>query len=714
MLLSGSNKYVAGRRVQGETWTGKSVKSTSGNLARTGRVVQVQYMHNRKRAPFRAATFAARSDCDDGVTVGRCLLSIAVPELTGRQLLMFGASFANNMPVKQYKLSRIRRLWSRSQQANLLAGVSFGEVLAMSDVVNFRSEVKENPFSELLSESRLSRDLWSEIGKHGGAGRRSDPRIQEIEKQLKEVKPVVEHYSNTGLTEEKRELLAMLDNTFGKATRGIFSDELRQFETRAWANAIGKNEIAETYKEIGRILADKEDTPLTPELRKQVARDVIRNCCDPSIISQGHHNTCNVTAVEVRTYALYPAKAAKLMADLATTGEHSTQTGIKVRLDAESMKPDSEALMDRPAKGLRTYATQLFNLAAVNIWYGAAMPGTKYEQREQILKGKPEVVEQLTDYSHGKPVKLRDWLTKEVIDNPHLGDNQIAFISDSIVGKHEPFAVLKVGPSVCFLPGEKTPPTKATNIVNEHELPNILLTLKKRHLLPAIAGVDTDVEPLNKDTGSGAYGPGGGHVVNLFDYQDGVHPKVAMDNQWSQKDDHLSHGRQVDLHDMFLSMAGKEAAKQDAIVQAEQAKKLGLSTPKEDLLALSLAENVTADGIQKASEVIANDKNVERSLTGAERGKWFDALQTLVNTAPVTRKVHFLEHIQRDKVCTDEEFGRLIAGAVRSVSHRKKQALDEANDAKRALCITATKDIAEYLTTLPSSVKKSYFQAVRD
>lgn len=63
----------------------------------------------------------------------------------------------------------------------------------------------------------------------------------------------------------------------------------------------------------------------------------------PTIISQGAHNTCNVTTIEVRTYMKYPEKATKLVADIATTGTYVTGSGIKVKLEANNFKPDIQA-----------------------------------------------------------------------------------------------------------------------------------------------------------------------------------------------------------------------------------------------------------------------------------------------------------------------------------------------------------------------------------
>jgi hypothetical protein len=226
------------------------------------------------------------------------------------------------------------------------------------------TEAREHVVNASIFKAResLTSDSWS------GRGKIRDWMMErELESELKGATRVSEHYANRGLQAEKADLLKLLDTTVGKDSHGKFVDQLGQFELRAATADVSKNEIAQTYKEIGRILKAQGNTPLSPELRQQVALDVIRNCADPTIISQGDHNTCNVTAVEVRTYSMYPAQAAKLVADVATTGQYTAKNGVAVKLDKESMRPDREAIKDKPERGMRTYATQLFNLTAVNL-----------------------------------------------------------------------------------------------------------------------------------------------------------------------------------------------------------------------------------------------------------------------------------------------------------------------------------------------------------
>jgi hypothetical protein len=515
------------------------------------------------------------------------------------------------------------------------------------------------------------------------------------------------------LTNARTKLVGRLDQTFGKYDAAGFRDSLRQFETRAWANGISKTEIGQTYAQIERVLQADGNEPLTPELRKEVVRDMIRNCAHPEFISQGSHNTCNVTTIEVRTYSLHPSKAAKLVADVATTGLYTTQDGIKVKIDAESMKPDSEAKSGDSLNGERAYATQLFNLAAVNVWYSAVKPGTHYEQQLKVDHGKEAVQERIIDYSSGKPQAVLDPVTKQPLESPYLSADQIAFISDKIVGKHEPYAVLSFGSKSLYLPGEKKQSTRAIDVQDESDLQRILARLKHQHQLPAIAAVDTNVDPLNADSGCGLFGPGGGHVVNVTDFAGGKQPRVSLDNQWSVKEDHPNDS--VSMHDLYLCMGGSDVARLDAYCSADDAHTKGKSDPVSELRVLRFdgPKAVLTDYAHEAGDAVVRLARNERKLTGAERENWMNTITTIVNTVPAADKVTLLKRIDGAKVCSYKELGTLIGNAAQSISLGKKEAIRSGDTTAKLHAIQATTDVASYLITLPGEVKKYYFAKLR-
>jgi len=525
------------------------------------------------------------------------------------------------------------------------------------------------------------------------------------------------HWQNASSDSAKDRLLKNLDESFDKDLSKALKGYLSSFEERAVANQVGKHEVAETYRQINRILSATGDKPLTKEQRKQVVGETLRHCADPEVISQGQHNTCNVTAVQVRAYSLHPSKAARLIADVATKGEYTTPTGIHVKLDEQSMEPDKEARISQPDKGKRDYATQLFNLAAVNVWYGAAKPEWHYEQRieKNEKTHKEHVREQIVDRSGGKEKPVLYPASKKPLDGPTLGADQIAFINDAIVGKHEPCAVLAWGPSSAILPGEKAQPVHAKDIIEESRFQSILQDLKHRHQLPTIAAVETGVYPLNVDSGAAVYGyENGGHVVNITDFSSGKKPHVSIDNEWSAKEDHPNNS--VSVHDMYLCIGGSNMARFDAVCDKMAAETNHTVAPVAEMtiIAKDAESGVDAQYARDAGQKVVALAASEKALIGEERSKWFSELSAVVGSTRPEDKASLLGKIQSSAACTQMELGWLVAAAAKSISYQKKIAC-RTNDADRQrVCTKATTQIAEFIVALPGEAKKHYFTKLRE
>lgn len=518
---------------------------------------------------------------------------------------------------------------------------------------------------------------------------------------------------STDLRNARGGLLDRIDQYFGKDEAADCRDSLKQFEARALGNLMSKTEVGQTYSQIERVLQARGNEPLTPELRKQVARDMIRNCAHPEFISQGGHSTCNVTTIEVRAYTLHPSKAAKLVADVATTGQYTTSDGIQVKLDTESMKPDREARNGNTLEGDRAYATQLFNLAAINVWYSAVKPSMHYEQRLRMDHGNEKLREIVTDYSSGKPQPVLDPDTKQPLDSPYLSADQIAFINDKIIGTHEPYAVLSFGPKSLYLPGEKKQSIHATDVQDETDLQRILTKLKQNHQLPAIAAVDTNVDPLNADSGSALYGPGGGHVINVTDFLAGKQPTVSLDNQWSAKEDHPNNS--VSMHDLYLCMGGSDVARLDAYVTADESHAKGKEDPVNELRVLRFdgPNGKLTDYGRETGDAVVRLAKSERGLTGTDRIQWMQTLTTILNTVPILDKVPLVKRIDEARVCSPKELGTLLASAAKSISVKKNEAIKNGDNKAKREGIEATTNAASYLIELPVEVKKHYFAKLR-
>jgi hypothetical protein len=390
-----------------------------------------------------------------------------------------------------------------------------------------------------------------------------------------------------------------------------------------------------------------------------------------------------------------------------------------VKLDAESMVPDKEARHSRPDKGERDYATQLFNLAAVNIWYSKAKPEWHYQQRidKDEKTHKEHVREEIVDRSGPAEKPVLNPYTKKPLEGPTLAGDQIAFINDAIVGKHEPYAVLTLGASSAILPGEKAQSVHAADIIDESHFTSLLQDLKSKHQLPAIAGVETGVYPLNIDAGTPIVGyDSGGHVVNITDYTGGKKPHVSFDNEWSPKEDHLN--KSVSLHDMYLCIGGVDAARLDAacdVLDAETKHKPIPPVAEMSKLA-SDAGRFGADSsmLDEAAKKIRDLAGSEKALHGEDRTKWFSELRNFMGAVTPQDKVKMLNKIQDSGVCTNAEIGWLTSDTAKAVSYQKRSAIKHHDEEKKRSCIKATTQVAEFVLTLHGEAKKHYFEKLRE
>jgi len=333
-----------------------------------------------------------------------------------------------------------------------------------------------------------------------------------------------------------------------------FRADMDRFESRLASRDLGSLETDLAYREIERLLVAEGDKPLSAERRLQLAQQVMSQLATPTSIDQGYHNTCNVTAVEARTYTRHPALAAQLVADVALTGEYHAQDGTVVKVSPESLQPDREAQRNPPAYGERSFASQLFQVTAINIhWakYNALWTPPsqlRYEQRTpDPTANPPDTGERLVDYSKDPP-KLN-------ANEPHLYDSAIVKLSCAITGESE-------HDDIFLVHQEKELGSRSglTLIASEADLEKRLGKVATDGNLPIIVSVNTRFEPFRSDSAKGRPGgTGGAHVVTITQYYPGPPARVGIDNQWGEKADHLGDNA-ILIRDLYLSMRPPDSA----------------------------------------------------------------------------------------------------------------------------------------------------------
>ncbi len=320
--------------------------------------------------------------------------------------------------------------------------------------------------------------------------------------------------------------------------------DMKDFEKRA-AEAkppLSKEEIAKTYEQISKLLESTGEQPVSQLDRVKIAEQILHQAAHPNEISQGFHNTCNVTTVENRIYTKNPSEAARFVTEAATTGQVTMADGRVVQLPPNSLKADGQASHHPSPDGERSYASQIFQVAAINNYYDrvnkSTTPNGQIRYEQDTPTGPADTGERLWNYGTTPKSAATD-AAGNVMSPPKIPTSELEKISNDISGKNEKDFVLING---------KYGDANTVKFKSEAELGKKLEQMKKDGKLPAIIWVDAQNEPFFTDSGAGSNGgSGGAHVVTITDY-DPKSGRVQIDNQWEQADDHP-----VSLHDLYLA-----------------------------------------------------------------------------------------------------------------------------------------------------------------
>jgi hypothetical protein len=339
---------------------------------------------------------------------------------------------------------------------------------------------------------------------------------------------------------------------------------MQVFEARSAAEhpPLTAAEIARTYKEISHLIHTKDgpDVQLKHSDRVAVAQQIMMHAADPTTIDQGQHLTCNVTTVEARMFAKNPAAAVSLIDQVATTGQyHPTDNpSDTIKIDPGSLlrhPGNGEESHTVPPDGGRSYASQIFQVTAVNAYYHSNclevkndkgetvtyLPGAvEYRQGEPDANATPPLSgETLYDVSTSPAQPIKDG--KDIVHCPNLMDDHIFQVYNIISDRPETeFMVFNKD----YVAGEGK---YVTRIDSEDDLKQKILDAQKNGKLPIILGVNSGQEPFFSDShGGAAGGAGGSHVVSVTGMdKDG---NVMVNNQWGKASKHA-----VDLHELYVA-----------------------------------------------------------------------------------------------------------------------------------------------------------------
>ncbi len=390
----------------------------------------------------------------------------------------------------------------------------------------------------------------------GGAGARSGgDRPAEAPRQGNEASLAAIH-DNADVTRERGRLETDLASKVpDEAARERIRQNMESFEQRSASMTppLSPEEVAKTYREVTRLLEarDNPDMPsITAADRVVLAEQITYHAARPETIDQGAHATCSVATLENRMFSRNPSAAAELIRQVATEGQYVTHgeppRTVEMSIDSLTRHPGGEESRNPPQDGQRSYASQIFQVTAVNVHYQSNElrtrdsegnetvypPGTvEYVQRDPLAGGRPPTTgELLVDRRTGDPIQDRG----ANIDSPNLNDDPQVDIYNEIAGTRPPErGMVLVNDGMLAGAGDRV-----THLSSEQQLRSEIERAQSEGRLPIILKVQSAGEPFFSDSGGGrAGGSGGAHVVCItgFDAQTG---NVQIDNQWGHDSDH--------------------------------------------------------------------------------------------------------------------------------------------------------------------------------
>jgi hypothetical protein len=426
--------------------------------------------------------------------------------------------------------------------------------------------------------------------------------------------------SHEDLITEKARLRERAKDSFDANQYAQAEKYMNAFEKRAPEDKLSDKDIARTYHHVSRILENQTCFALTEKEHKKAALGILENASDPTKIDQGGHSTCNVTTIESRLYTRRPEDAARLVADVALRGNYTSGDGTTVLIPRQSLQPDFEAKSDVSIDGQRNYASQLFQVTAVNVYYAHEDINLRYEQHDRDPNIPGDSGERLMDYTSpdypkiadGNNIVRRVFFGSDPLRSPGMDAGAIAKTINHITGLNETDAVIRNddwGPNFgdIFLVG------------TEEEFKNKLKEHKEQDKFPTILSLDAMNEPFHQggDLSEGRRG----HVVTIRDY-DPDSELVAVDNQWGTNSDLLGSNR-ISAHDLYIALGEADAESTISLLEEDVEKSFEQGNP-------NLYKNLELIRLQRRDGDI-DDKEYDQKIIDIKRmadKRWIDQQKT--------------------------------------------------------------------------------------
>ncbi|MBA4026661.1 MAG: hypothetical protein C0473_00315 [Cyanobacteria bacterium DS3.002] len=296
------------------------------------------------------------------------------------------------------------------------------------------------------------------------------------------------------------------------AAKQAFLQDCADLEKRMSTDGLSAVEVAKTMEITAQLLnSDKGIVPAQDRIN--AAQGIMHHAAHPESVDQGFHGTCNVATVENMAFSENPSRAAQMISEVALTGQWTAPDGKQIKVDASSLTPGAEERTFPPSDGSRSYASQIYQVTALNDLGQREHPPVYFSQQRSTSRS--DTGEYWTDAS-GKVLEPFGGLTVNEIaeESKRLlpGDNSVLIVND----------------------GANYQDGSVFSFESEKDLGDKLVDLKSKGDLPIIMAVNAS------DPVFGGKSPENGinHVICIRDIDTSTNPpRVKIDNQWGKSSD---------------------------------------------------------------------------------------------------------------------------------------------------------------------------------
>ncbi len=151
----------------------------------------------------------------------------------------------------------------------------------------------------------------------------------------------------------------------GTDQQKVFATQWKlECEKRVQSGELSRQELTDTYRQVGKLLNSPSNF-LSDSERVNVAAGILYHT-GHGRIDQGVHSTCNVNVLQNIAFMEKPSVAAEMIATAALEGTWTAGDGKTIKIPKDSMTPGWEERKFPPEDFLRTHASQIFQVVALN------------------------------------------------------------------------------------------------------------------------------------------------------------------------------------------------------------------------------------------------------------------------------------------------------------------------------------------------------------